>query len=123
MRRKGLLFSVPAVIVLCSGCGLITGVDDDRCDGPPEVRIENGDEVWFRWGTCWVDQLTVVSNEFRAVWTIEGEVRSPVQYGVAKEKVDVLAGPEPLQPGATYVLVLSVGTDEGSENSNWSFTR
>jgi len=124
MRRNRLLLGLTAVIVLCSGCGLISGLDeDDRCDGPPDVRIETGDEVWFRWGKCRVDQLTVVSTEFRGVWVVKGEVRGPVQYGVAKKKMDVRAGPDPLQPGATYTLILAVDTDEGSVISNWTFTR
>jgi hypothetical protein len=124
MRRSRVLFSLPAVIVLCTGCGLITGVDEyDRCDGPPDVTIETGDDVWFRWGKCSVDQLTVISEELLGVWVVEGEVRSPVQYGVAKKRMDVQFGPDPLQPGATYKLVLGVRTEEGLVRSSWWFTR
>lgn len=124
MRPNKLHLVVSAVVALCSGCGLITGLDDhDRCDGHPDVSIVAGDEVWFRWGNCWVDQMLVIDDEFRGVWVVEGKVRSPVQYGVAKNKMDVRAGPEPLEPGSTYTLTLSIDTDEGLAVSNWSFTR
>ena len=125
MSRKRLLFSLVAVIIIGSGCGLITGLgDDDRCDSPPDMRIEIGDEVWFRWGGCRADGLRVVNIIFQADWEIEGKVRSPIQYGVAKNKTTVRAGPEPLWPGATYRLEMLVNSGEDAQQVfHWMFTR
>lgn len=125
MNRNRLLPSLIAVIILGSGCGLITGLgDDDRCDSPPNMRIEIGDEVWFRWGGCRADGLRVVNNIFQSDWDIEGEMRSPIQYGVAKNKMTVRAGPEPLLPGGTYRLEMLVNSGgDAQEEFHWMFTR
>ena len=124
MRWIRLLFGVSAVIALCSGCEFITGVDDlEKCDGPPEVRIETGDEVWFRWGKCTVDELAVINEQLMGIWVVQGEVRGPVKYGVAKKNWNVEIGPEPLQPGANYKVVVSLLIEEGVETESFEFTR
>ncbi len=125
MRRIGMLGGVIAVLTVCYGCGWISGVDeDDRCRSRPDMEIQVEGEVWFSWGRCRVDQLTVVDSDFRAAWSVEGLVRSPIQYGVAGKKTETQAGPDPLQVGATYTLVLAVDSDgEQREVFEWQFTR
>lgn len=125
MERKGLLFSLATVLVLGSGCNLITGLGgDDRCDTAPDMRIETGADVWFRWGGCRADGIRVVNIVFEADWEIEGEVLGPVQYGGARKNTTVRAGPEPLLPGATYRLEMLVNSGKGDQEVfHWMFTR
>ena len=125
MKPIGLTIAMVTCLGLVAGCSLITGSDDDKlCSSPPNMKIETEDEVRFRWGSCRADALAVVGNTFEAVWLIEGEVRSPVDYGVAKKKTVVGAGPEQLVPGATYQLIMSIDLDDDlTEVYKWTFTR
>ena len=125
MKPKRLAIALFACLGLVTGCSLITGSDDDKlCTSPPNMKIETGDDVRFRWGSCRADGLSVVGNTFEAVWLIEGEVRSPVDYGVAKKKTVVGAGPEQLVPGATYRLIMSIDLENDlTEVYQWTFTR